>query len=1021
MNRATLDSFDALFLSVGQRLGHFSAREASDASEAAERLSRSGHPVPIETLASSLGLADEQGVEAITAAIGEAEFQCASCAATLAGKDLAKKRTVKCPRCGEAGVERAGRGVTKSPSVRISAKQGPGASDPVTSKDSLLTGKAFEELRRIKIPVEAEAKPEAGDPLLGKVFGRYRVKGLLGVGGWGNVYLAESEGREFAIKVLRLELGKSADHLDRFMTEARITASLEHGVIRRTVDIGKHHGYHYMAMEYVDGASLHAIVAANGPLPSALASQVAVRIAEALQFAVRRGVVHRDIKPRNVLLSRSGEVKLTDFGLAKMMLEGSSLTGTGAVLGTPEFMSPEQFDGARADQRSDIYSLGCTLFFTLTGHAPFEGSDFSTLMRSHKSGQPPSPLRFNPEVPSSICSVLSRMLEKSASRRFQDYDGIIEELSEPGEKGASPTKMGRKEAEGLEEAWMDEERVKRCAEVQAVFSAEGMAPPPRWHVLRGLGYASGEEKEKDDGFFAQPIVLRCDGCGKSFKFKAPLRGELACPSCRGVAMSHAHFAVDRHACYLVLRIGDKGSSSAAGRDDLVRLAGLASQFGAHNVVLDFSACATFPSEMIGPLLRLREVLTADRVAPVLLASPKGVKGIKARGLHEFFLSFSSEKEVVEHIDAASLCPHARFFLCAVRGQLADPEEKVTENLGRSVHSCIDRAAFDEFYPVVRDALRKNDARQARSACATLGRRLQKIPCLQAAAKKVRDLAEDAIRLSLEHTAQGHLARGRTDRARVAAKEALASFPDSPVAADVLAQIALQEGRPSEAAGHFEAAARGAPSPGEYRLSEAAALQRAGDTAGALKCLDGVLEEDPSHFRAAHFKGTLHFSRGEYEEAKAAFDRALEIQPESADVLLWRGRAHHRLNRLTDSLRDFVRANRIEPRRPRTLANCGAICARLERHKEAVAFLKSAIHLNPSLSGPRYNLACSLAATGELDQALAALRDAVASGWNNRELAGRDPLLKPLRDDARLGQQFQAVLADMPVQGETEEY
>jgi tetratricopeptide (TPR) repeat protein len=425
--------------------------------------------------------------------------------------------------------------------------------------------------------------------------------------------------------------------------------------------------------------------------------------------------------------------------------------------------------------------------------------------------------------------------------------------------------------------------------------------------------------------------------------------------------------------------------------------------------------------MIGPLLRLREILTADRVAPVLLASPKGVKAIKARGLHEFFLSFASEKEVIEHIDAASLCPHVRYFLCAVRGQLSDPEEKVTEYIGRSVHSCIDRAAFEEFYPAVREALRKSDARQARAACATLGRRLAKAPCLQAAAKKVRDFAEDAIRHALEHSAQAHLARGRTDRARVAAKEALAAFPESPVAADVLAQIALQEGRPSEAAGHFEAAARGAPSPVEYRLSEAAALQRAGDTTGALRCLDGILEEDPSHFRAAHFKGTLHFSRGEYEEARAAFDRALEIQPESADVLLWRGRANHRLDNLNDSLRDFVRANRIEPKRPRTLANCGAICARLGRHKEAIAFLRSAIHLNPSLAGPRYNLACSLAATGELEKSLEALRESVAAGWNNRELATRDVLLKSLRDDPTLGQEFLSVLADMPSQGETEDY
>ncbi|MCC6738674.1 MAG: protein kinase [Planctomycetia bacterium] len=1017
MIRATLDTFDALFLSFGQRLGHFSSRDMGDAAAAASRLERSGHPVPIETLVTSLGMADEPACEGILAAIRESEFRCTSCGTGLRGADLESARTVTCPRCGEAGVDRVTRGTSRAPSVRVparpAARAAPGGQSPAS-----VTGTALTELRSIDVPVEHEPRPDRADPLLGKLFGRYRIKGLLGIGGWGNVYLAESEGREFAVKVLRAELAGSADHLDRFMTEAQITATLDHAVIRRTLDIGKHHGFHYMAMEYVDGASVHALVARNGPLPVALAAKIAVRVAEALRFASRRGIVHRDIKPRNVLVSRAGEVKLTDFGLAKMLLDGSSMTGTGAVLGTPEYMSPEQFDGARADKRSDIYSLGCTLFFMLTGHPPFEGTDFASLMRRHKQGQPPSPLRFNPDVPAHVCSALSRMLEKAPTRRFQDYDELLEALSAPGEAGE---RHEGAEAHGLEEAWMDEERVKRGAEVQAMYTAEGMPAPPRYHVLRGLGYGAGVAAGPDDGFFAHPVLLRCDGCGRSFRFKAPLAGELACPKCRAVAMSHAAFAIDRQACFLYLRIGDQGAGIPNAQDDLVRVAGMASQSGTNNVVLDFSACSTFPSEVIGPLLRLKEILTADRVAPALLVSTKGMKALKSRGMQEFFLCFSSEQEVEEHVAAARLCPHVRYFLCAVRGQLTVGEEEIQENLASSARPCVDRAAFEEAYPLLREALRRSDARAARAACAALGRRLGKEPCLQAAAKRIRDMAEDAIRLSLENSARSHLARGRVDRARVAAKECLAAFPDSPAAAEVLAQIAMTEGRPSEAAGHFEAAARGAASTAEYRLSEAAALQRAGDSAGALKCLDAVLAEDPGHFRAAHFKGTIHFARGEYEQAGESFDRALEIQPEIADVLLWRGRVNHRLNRLNESLRDFVKANRIEPRRPRTLANCGAICGRLGRHREAIAFLQSAIRLNPSLAGPRYNLACSLAATGDTAGALRTLREAVAAGWRNRDLALRDPLLQQLRDDPELGPQFQSAMADMPGQGETEEY
>jgi tetratricopeptide (TPR) repeat protein len=415
------------------------------------------------------------------------------------------------------------------------------------------------------------------------------------------------------------------------------------------------------------------------------------------------------------------------------------------------------------------------------------------------------------------------------------------------------------------------------------------------------------------------------------------------------------------------------------------------------------------------------MLTSDRIAPALLASPRGLKQIRERGLQEFFLAFSSRKDLLGHIDAAGLCPHLRYFLCAVRGQLTEQEEQVAGKLSLSVRSCIDGGSFETFYPVVREAIRRNDARAARAACVNLNRRLAKAPCLQSAAKKARDFAEDAIRRALEQSAQAHLARGRIDRARIAARETLAAFPESPAAADVLAQIALREGRPAEAAGHFEAAARDAKEPAEYRLSEAAALQRAGDVPGALQCLDAILADDPTHFRAAQFKGTLHFGRGEYEEAREAFTRALEIQPASADVLLWRGRTHHRLNLLSESLRDFVHANRAEPRRPRTLANCGAICARLGRHKEAIAFLRSAIRLSPALAGPRYNLACALAASGEPEAALEALREAVAAGWANRQLAERDVLLDSLRQGETTGREFAAILDRMSAQGETEDY
>ncbi|MCE9582776.1 MAG: hypothetical protein K8T20_09810, partial [Planctomycetes bacterium] len=169
MNRATLDSFDALFLSVGQRLGHFSARAAADASEASERLARSGHPVPLEALIASLGLADETAVKGIARDIDASEYRCATCGSGLAGKDLLARRSVVCRLCGETGVEHsvpAARGRSKAPTARSAAR--PAA----VSRLACVTGKAIEELKRLVIPTEPDAKPEAGDPLLGKTFGR---------------------------------------------------------------------------------------------------------------------------------------------------------------------------------------------------------------------------------------------------------------------------------------------------------------------------------------------------------------------------------------------------------------------------------------------------------------------------------------------------------------------------------------------------------------------------------------------------------------------------------------------------------------------------------------------------------------------------------------------------------------------------------------------------------------------------------------------------------------------------------
>jgi serine/threonine-protein kinase len=267
------------------------------------------------------------------------------------------------------------------------------------------------------------------DPLINSLFdGRYRIVRKLGSGGMANVYLAEDQdlGRRVAIKILNDRHANDEQFVERFRREAKNAAGISHANIVQIYDRGEAEGTYYIAMEYLDGRSLKELILARGPAPVRVAVDYARQILAALRFAHRNGIVHRDIKPHNVLVDADGHVKVTDFGIARAGV--SQMTEEGSIIGTAQYLSPEQARGTQVDQRSDLYSLGIVLYELLTGTVPFSGETPVEIAMKHLSATPEPVSAKRPDVHDSIDLVVLRALAKDPAQRYQSADEMDADL-----------------------------------------------------------------------------------------------------------------------------------------------------------------------------------------------------------------------------------------------------------------------------------------------------------------------------------------------------------------------------------------------------------------------------------------------------------------------------------------------------------------------------------------------------------------------------------------------------------------
>jgi serine/threonine protein kinase len=292
--------------------------------------------------------------------------------------------------------------------------------------------------------------PPVTAPDAARRMGPYEIQGTIGAGGMGVVYRGWDArlNRHVAVKTLKPEVARDPEYSERFLREARAAAAVSHPNVTQIYFIGEEDGQPFIAMEFLEGKSLEALLHEEGKLPPARAIEFIRQAAAGLKAAAARGIIHRDVKPSNLVLASDGTLKVTDFGLAKLVVADAGLTMAGVVLGSPNYLAPEQASGGSVDVRSDIYSLGATLYELVTGQPPYEGPTPVSIILKHAREPLRSPRQLQPDLPVPLTMLIQRMLAKRPEDRPRDYNALLRELDRvlATSSGAETLRLGALEA-----------------------------------------------------------------------------------------------------------------------------------------------------------------------------------------------------------------------------------------------------------------------------------------------------------------------------------------------------------------------------------------------------------------------------------------------------------------------------------------------------------------------------------------------------------------------------------------------
>jgi serine/threonine protein kinase/tetratricopeptide (TPR) repeat protein len=719
----------------------------------------------------------------------------------------------------------------------------------------------------------------------GSQFGpRYRIESVIGEGGMGKVYKAHDSDldRTVALKLVRPELAKDENSLQRFKQELLLASSISHRNILRIHDLGDVDGVKFISMAFVQGMDLHDLIAKLGRLPTERAVNIAKQLAGALEAAHAEGVVHRDLKPRNVLIDVDDHIYISDFGLAKSLdADKTGMTRVGEVLGTPRYMSPEQAESKSADNRSDIYSLGIILYEMLTGEVPFTGESSLQVMFQHVQQKPKDPRLLNPEMPEYLAAVILKCLEKDPALRYQNAQELMQDL----ESGTPLARIVR-----LRQAEMGYPKWLFAVTGVVLLAGVGMAiRPVRERVLgraRAIVPVSVSRSTANDKFVAL-LPLGVVGNDPALQYESA--GITEALSAKLFQMKNVHLA---------------SSSAAAKINPADPMPKIAHQLGSKLIVQ--GSMQGGAGDKIDVVLRLSD------------ASGKQLWTKDFPGVRQDLLTI--EDQIYNDLATAL--------------ELKPTDEELARNALRPTENV---AAY-ELYLKGRDILRgKRDVKRVQSAVDLYEQAIQKDAAFALAYAGLADACLVMYDLNSDPA--------WSQKALSAAQHAQTLNDEIPEVHFALANAYKVTGKTAEAIVEVKRALTLAPNSDEgYRRLGDVYLATAKED-DAIQAYQRAIDVNPYYWVNQNRLGTVYYRLGQNEKAIDAFRRVVELSPDSALGYNNLGAAYFQAGKWNDAIVSYGKALKITPSES-LYSNLGTAYFYLGHRADAVAMFQKAVALSP---------------------------------------------------------------------------
>jgi eukaryotic-like serine/threonine-protein kinase len=784
------------------------------------------------------------------------------------------------------------------------------------------------------MPISDTATIRVVDPTAlstGADFGtRYRIEALLGQGGMGRVYKAYDKtlDRMVALKVVRQGMMADTEALNRFKQELLLASKISHTNILRIHDMGEVGDVKFITMAFVDGPDLHHILQVTPKLPFERVVSFSQQLAAALAAAQAEGVIHRDLKPQNILVGKDDHLYVSDFGLARSFEETNiQMTRTGAFMGTPRYMSPEQVEGKPADLRSDIYAYGLILYEMVTGDVPFTGESTLKVMYQRIQERPKSPKTLNPDLPNWFVQVIMRCLERDPATRYQRADEIVLDLQ--GARSTVSTYRGGGGATRTVQIQIPEFRDKRwiwgIIGVAALFAVIFAIPQVRHLIFSGKAAKSGGSGISgvppiESGRYVAVLPLQVLGDPAQLNYLAEGIQE---------ALSTKLFQSK------VLHVSSADVSTKV--DQNQPLSKIGGQLGANLLV---QGTLQGSGDKIRIILKLEDVVQNKQIWTQQF---DGVTGDL----------FTLEDEIYNPLVAA-------LNLNPTNDELAKAEARPTENV----------AAYD-LYLRGRNSMRGHDEKSYQAALDLFDQALKNDRTFALAYTGIADASLQMYQLKKDSF--------WTQKALAAAEQAQQLNDNLPEVHATLGSVYSASGRNSEAIAQLKRAVSLAPdSDADYRGLGGAYLA-SGDGNQAIEAYQKAIQLNPYYWDNQNELGRAYYQLGNYPKAFEAFQQVTVLEPDIDLGFENVGNIYLAEGKYQECIPYFQKALQIQPFWS-TYSNLGTAYFFLKQYPNSIDMFEKAVALNPNNTLTTVNLADGYRAAGQTDKARATYERAISVGF-----------------------------------------